>query len=324
MSNIKPISLKNGVKLDIKLAKSKSNSQKIEKFSEYEDIDYTDINRDGITDVKDATYLQKITDGTFIGPLPETFDFNKDSKVDSKDVDALREQIARGAGSAAGAGSNSPGASSDKTKKKNEKIQAISDLAFQAYENAQNNVVEPGDDQGSKYRKWYDENFGTNLEGGKYDWCAAFVTYLFGQNDGIDKYIKPSTFADNLVRDSVKAGYGTWYEDNYHNSDPNFKPQKGDLIVFDPQIADSYYEAYPDHVNDPYNTMNDKDMYLSSHIGYVYDVYQKEDGKWYVCTIEGNKGNQVKKCEYPLDYCGSGKSENQRINGYYRPNYDKL
>ena len=77
MSNIKPISLKNGVKLDIKLAKSKSNSQKIEKFSEYEDIDYTDINRDGITDVKDATYLQKITDGTFIGPLPETFDFNK-------------------------------------------------------------------------------------------------------------------------------------------------------------------------------------------------------------------------------------------------------
>lgn len=305
MANIKPLSFNNSTKLNIKPVKAKSYQEMKNAFDNYEEIDYSDLNNDGKLDNKDVDVLSKATDPNFVGPLPQYFDFNRDGKINKSDVNHLDNFVKK----------QNPNYAPEKVEAE-KKINRITDFAEAEWNKMQNNELQYGEDEGSKFRKWYDSEYQTNLEEYKSDWCAAFITYLMAQNGGINKYIKPSTFADNLVRDSVKAGYGTWHEDSTHNVDSNFKPQPGDLILFDPQIADSYYEAYPDHVNDPNNTMHDKDMYLSSHIGYVYNVDEK-----YVYTIEGNKSNQLKKCQYPLDFSGTGISSEQRINGYYRPNY---
>lgn len=302
MSNIKSGC---SAKMNIKTAKARKFQGKIKPFNNYGEMYYSDLNNDGKLNKSDVDVLSKATDENFIGPLPQYFDFNQDNKVNKADVEHLSNFISQ----------QNPNYSPGNVEAE-KKVGEITDFAKNEYDKIQNTELQYGEDQGSKFRKWYDSEYGTNLESGKYDWCAAFITYLMAQNGGIDKYIKPSTFADNLVRDSVKAGYGTWYEDSYYNEDKSFKPQPGDLILFDPRIANSYYEAYPDHVNDPNNTMHDKDMYLSSHIGYVYDVDDE-----YVYTIEGNKSNQLKKCRYSLDFSGPGISSEQRINGYYRPNY---
>ena len=365
MNNVKSVSLKDPIKLNIKSIKTNNYQNKIEQFNNYEEINYSDLNNDGKLDKNDVDVLSKATDDNFVGPLPQSFDFNGDNKInkddvnhlnnfinqqninysdlnndgklDKNDVDVLSKAIDDNfvgplPQSFDFNGDNKinkddvdylnnfinqqdPNYSPEKERIK-KKVDSITSFANSEYDKIKNSDFSYGEDEGSKFRKWFDSEYGTGLESGKHDWCAAFITYLMAQNGGIDKYIKPSTFADNLVRDSVKAGYGTWYEDSYYNEDKNFKPQPGDLILFDPMIADSYYEAYPDHVNDPNNTMHDKDMYLSSHIGYVYDVDDE-----YVYTIEGNKSNQLKKCKYPLDFSGPGISSEQRINGYYRPNY---
>ena len=156
------------------------------------------------------------------------------------------------------------------------------------------------------------------------DWCAIFISWLFNKYNGIDKYIKQSTFADNLVRDSVNAKLGTWFEDEC--TDPNTKPQRGDLIVFDPSINGAYV-PFPERLSYPgIEEFNDKDKYLSSHIGIVYNVDNN-----YVYTVEGNTGSndpdasKVNYRKYNRKQCGKivYNASERGINGYYRPNYYK-
>jgi len=136
------------------------------------------------------------------------------------------------------------------------------------------------------------------------DWCAAFVSWLFKQVGGIDKYIVSDAGAGSIPRESIKKGYGTWYEDECTNKDS--KPQAGDIIVYDPKINGTYqYWPYNGH-----------DQYYSSHVGYIYKV---DDNNVY--TIEGNWNGQVSKRVIPRNQCGI--TGVQGINGYYRPNYEK-
>ena len=150
---------------------------------------------------------------------------------------------------------------------------------------------------GDTYESWY----------GMYaDWCAMFVSWLFNQVDGLDKYIVKSAIAGEIPRASDRAGYGTWYEDECTN--PSTVPKSGDIILYDPWIG-SYTIPYP---------QNGNDKYYSSHIGYVYKVDDE-----YVYSIEGNGNsggyNGVWEHKHSRKDCGSGTT--QGINGYFRPNY---
>ncbi len=150
---------------------------------------------------------------------------------------------------------------------------------------------------GSKYRTWY-YSYDNGVE-----WCAVFVSWLFNQVNGLNKYIKQSAIAGAIPRDSVSAKLGTWYEDEC--TDSKTVPQAGDIIVFDPYVNGTFI-PYP---------QNGNDKYYSSHVGYVYKV---DDDKVY--TVEGNSGNKVSKREYSRkNHCG--KTGIQGINGYFRPNY---
>ena len=167
---------------------------------------------------------------------------------------------------------------------------------------------------GSEYRKFY---WGYDSDS---DWCAAFIWWLFNQNNDTKKYIVKDATADGLVRESVNSKLGTWHEDNCYDS--NTVPQAGDLIVFDPYYSNNgMYIPYPLRATNQYPPIygfNTRDQYLSSHIGYVYKV---DNNKRIVYTIEGNSSNMVKAKEYSWDFCGKEASDKQRINGYYRPNY---
>lgn len=150
---------------------------------------------------------------------------------------------------------------------------------------------------GEKYQSWY----------GMYaDWCAMFVSWLFDQVGGVNKYIVKSAVAGEIPRASVSAGFGTWYEDEC--TDSSTIPRAGDIILYDPWIG-SYTIPYP---------ANGNDKFYSSHIGYVYKV---DDN--YVYSIEGNGNsggyNGVWEHKHSRKDCGSGTV--QGINGYFRPNY---
>ena len=124
--------------------------------------------------------------------------------------------------------------------------------------------------------------------------------------------------------DKVNAKLGTWFEDEC--TDPNTKPQRGDLIVFDPSINGAYV-PFPERLSYPgIEEFNDKDKYLSSHIGIVYNVDNN-----YVYTVEGNTGSndpdasKVNYRKYNRKQCGKivYNASERGINGYYRPNYYK-
>lgn len=158
-------------------------------------------------------------------------------------------------------------------------------------------AVEQIGNRGDKYESWY----------GMYaDWCAMFVSWLFNQVGGLDKYIIKSAIAGEIPRASDRAGYGTWYEDEC--TDPSTVPKPGDVIVFDPWIGG---------ITIPYPA-NGNDKYYSSHVGYVYKVDNE-----YVYSIEGNGSlggyNGVWEHKRARKACGSGVT--QGINGYFRPNY---
>lgn len=152
-------------------------------------------------------------------------------------------------------------------------------------------VGEEGND-GSKYKTWFT---GGNIS---IEWCAIFVSWLFDQVDGLDKYVVSVAGAGDFPRLSVPKGYGTWYESEY--SDPTTVPMAGDVILF----------TYNGIGYIPGGT----DKYYSQHVGFVYKV---DDD--YVYTVEGNSGT----------YNNYTSSVNLRkydrksgdINGYYRPNY---
>ena len=149
---------------------------------------------------------------------------------------------------------------------------------------------------GQKFWSWY--GFPSRDE-----WCAMFVSWLFNQVGGLNKYIKGSAVAGAIPRESVAAGYGTWYEDEC--TDPKTVPQAGDVIVFDPHYNGTY-TPYP---------QNQQDKYYSSHVGYVYKVDDT-----YVYTVEGNSGDRVRAKQYSRKtHCQTVGI--QGINGYFRPNY---
>lgn len=169
-------------------------------------------------------------------------------------------------------------------------------------------------DEGYEYRKffWDSDNDA--------DWCAAFIWWLFNQDDKTKTIVVKDATADGMVRKSVAANLGTWHEDYCY--DKNFEPQKGDLIVFDPYYESTgEYVPYPlradDNLYPPIYGFNDRDKYLSSHIGFIYQV--DTDGT--IHTIEGNIGGVVVTREYSTDFCSTVATQDQRINGYYRPNY---
>ena len=163
------------------------------------------------------------------------------------------------------------------------------------------------------YGGTYQDYFGLSHSN---DWCAAFIWWLFNQDDRSKNLIVKDGTADGIVRESVKKGLGTWHEDKcYTNSKniPTYTPKAGDLILFNPEYGGLYY-PYPESAN----YSNSKDAYVSSHIGYIYEV--KGD---IIKTIEGNRSNKISYEEYKNDFCSNTPTTDQRINGYYTPNYNK-
>ena len=155
----------------------------------------------------------------------------------------------------------------------------------------------------TEYRTWF---HGYDKEE---DWCAIFVSWLFDQVGGLDKYIIKTNGAGTIPRCSSKEGssdgydcskeadLGVWYESEY--TDSSTVPKPGDIIVF---------------VNNNEGRYSDNDKFYSDHVGFVYKV---DDERVY--TIEGNTGS--------LDYNESYVSKNDydrksgHINGYFRPYY---
>lgn len=149
--------------------------------------------------------------------------------------------------------------------------------------------IEQEGNGGSKYKSW----FGW----GDVEWCAIFVSWLFDQIGGLDKYIVKTAGAGDIPRQSVAAGLGVWYESEY--SDPSTVPHAGDVIVFTWNGLGHYAG---------------NDAYYSDHVGFVYKV---DDD--YVYTIEGNTGTYSNTTSYVMLKQYDRKSGN--INGYFRPNY---
>lgn len=134
------------------------------------------------------------------------------------------------------------------------------------------------------YRRWF---YGSDMWGTP--WCASFASWLADQCGLIGKCFVKTDGAGCFAREGVPKGYGKWY------SKSETIPKEGDLILF------------------RYGAVEYTDKYHSDHVGYVYKV---DDDCVY--TIEGNtNGNndtsQVNYRQYKL-------SDN-RIHGYYRPNY---
>ena len=139
---------------------------------------------------------------------------------------------------------------------------------------------------GSKYRKWFynrtSDYYGVN-------WCAVFLSWLFNQVGGLNKYIVKTDGAGTIARYSDKK-YGKWYEPN------EITPQEGDIVMF--RWGGSY-----------------TDKYHSDHVGYVYAVDSE-----YVYSIEGNTGSN--NADYSSVMYKRYSRTNSVINGYYRPNYE--
>ncbi|MEE1057140.1 MAG: N-acetylmuramoyl-L-alanine amidase [Acutalibacteraceae bacterium] len=138
---------------------------------------------------------------------------------------------------------------------------------------------------GSKYRKWFynrtEDYYGVN-------WCAVFISWLFNQVGGIDKYVVKTDGAGTVARYS-DGKYGKWYEPN------QITPREGDIVMF--RWGGTY-----------------TDKYHSDHLGYVYSA----DGT-YIYTIEGNTGSN--NADTSSVMYKSYSLSNSVINGYYRPNY---
>lgn len=138
---------------------------------------------------------------------------------------------------------------------------------------------------GSKYRRWF---YNRTSDYCGVNWCAVFISWLFNQVGGIDKYVVKTDGAGTIARYS-DGKYGKWYEPN------RIIPSEGDIVMF--RWGGTY-----------------TDKYHSDHLGYVYSA----DGE-YVYTIEGNTGSNnadtssVMYKRYSIS--------NSAINGYYRPNY---
>jgi len=123
--------------------------------------------------------------------------------------------------------------------------------------------------------------YSKELYGKSQEWCNDFICWC-ARKAGISEDVIPAF--------SYVPYTANWYDERklYKNSKAkgeNYTPQKGDIILFD------------------YNRNT-----TSDHIGLVEKI---ENGKVY--SIEGNKDNMVKRCEYNLDSAD--------IRAYCIPNY---
>ena len=143
----------------------------------------------------------------------------------------------------------------------------------------QNAVAEIGYKEGANNENKYSQEL-YNIKA--QEWCADFVRWCLIKAGAGDLYPK-SSYVPTIAE---------WYDQKglYKNSKANggnYTPQTADIILFD------------------YNHNS-----TSDHIGLVEKV---ANGKVY--TIEGNKDNMVKRCEYDLD-CTD-------IRAYCVPSYEE-
>ena len=162
-----------------------------------------------------------------------------------------------------------------------------------------------------KYRKWY---YGYDSSGD--EWCTTFVNWIFNHNGNSKLYIEPkkdTLAAGEGIEESIKAGYGKWYEDE--RTDSKTVPKVGDVICFTRGMDENSVAPWGYDENGNIKKHKWITPYGSDHVGYVYKV---DDEKVY--TIEGNTGDndsdasKVNKRWYYRD--------DNTINGYYRPNYE--
>ena len=163
----------------------------------------------------------------------------------------------------------------------------------------------------SKYREWF---YGSDREG--VDWCAIFVNWIFNRGGESKLYVMPnkdSGFAGEGIDESIKAGYGKWYEDE--NTDPKTTPRAGDVVGFTRGMNPDSKAPWGYDESGNIKKWKWITPYGSDHVGYVYKVDDKK-----IYTIEGNAGSGgaddtvVTLKEYDR--------KDININGYYRPNYE--
>ena len=117
----------------------------------------------------------------------------------------------------------------------------------------------------TRYGAWYGDSYG--------DWCAMYVCFcLYYAGIPAEEFPRSAGCPDWSV---TLQSRGQWAYADYEDV------SRGDIIFFDRN----------------YNRISD-------HVGIVYDVYQTEDGSWWIDTIEGNSSNRVQIVTYPRDYAG--------------------
>lgn len=133
-------------------------------------------------------------------------------------------------------------------------------------------------------------------------WCAGFITAVAKKVGILNKVIAGNCSASEVIRQSVKKGYGTFNKGPYHGESAT--PHAGDLVIF----------RYRDAVNYRHN-----DEYDANHVAIVYSV--TKDNKNFT-TIGGNEGgrgsanNVVKKNTYKTSY--------KSVVGFYTPNWSEV
>ncbi len=150
---------------------------------------------------------------------------------------------------------------------------------------------------GTKYRTWF-----YGAEWSSVDWCAIYVSWLYGRVDGINKYVVKTDGAGCFAREGVAKGLGKWYESNY--SCPSTTPKAGDVVTFTWNGMGRVYT---------------QDIYYSNHVAYVYAV-----DNTYIYTVEGNtvaKGEKYGTANNSRVVLKRYDKNSGVINGYFRPYY---
>ena len=193
-----------------------------------------------------------------------------------------------------------------------EVAQKISEEKKIIIENRTNFIKEKIGTGPSEYREWF---YGSEKYGA--DWCAIFVNWIFNHDGDSNLYIskdKDTAIAGEGIEESIKAGYGTWYEDE--NTDHETIPKAGDVVSFTRGMDEESDAPWGYDENGNKKTYKWETPYGSDHVGYVYKVDNE-----YIYTIEGNTGPDDVNADTSSVNMKKYKRTDKTINGYYRPNY---